>query len=131
MTQDPKVIDRVFECAVAAAQKKGANIVALDVGGLTGFTDYMLVVSASSDRRVRTIAEAVKARMKEEGLLPIGVEGLKEGKWALIDFGAFVVHVFYEELRGVFDLEGLWSDSKRLELPPEVAEAGRSAQGEP
>lgn len=120
MNQPPEALDRVFECAKTAFEKKGSDLVVLDVSKLAGFTDYFLVVSATSDRRVRTIAEAVRARMKELGVTAIGMEGLKEGKWALIDFGSVVVHVFYEELRPVFDLEGLWSGGARITLPPWV-----------
>lgn len=127
MSKTSTTVDRLFECARIAAERRGQDIVALDVEGLTGFTDYFLLVSASSDRRVRTIAEAVRDEMKAQGLPALGVEGLKEGKWALIDFGAFVVHVFFEELRGFFDLEGLWSEAKRLPLPESVTKASAKA----
>lgn len=123
MNQPPEVLDQVFECARTAFEKKGSDLVVLDVSRLAGFTDYFLVVTASSDRRVRTIAEAVRARMKELGVPALGIEGLKEGKWALIDFGAVVVHVFFEELRPVFDLEGLWSGGARINLPEWVTKA--------
>lgn len=117
MNQTPQVLDRVWRAARVAHLKRGSSITVLDVSRLSGFTDYFLLVTATSDRRVRTIAEAVRAAMKEEGLLPLGMEGLAEGKWALVDFGSFVVHVFFEDLRSRFDLEGLWSQAPRLPVP--------------
>ena len=121
MTDDP-TLDHLFACARAAADKRATDVVALDVRGLSSFTDYFLIASGSSDRRVQTIAEAVVTTMKELGVRPLGMEGAREGRWVLVDFGEWVVHVFYEDVRGVFDLEGLWFDAKRVELPAEVFE---------
>lgn len=119
MTEDP-ILDLVFECARVAADKRGTDLVVLDLRKLASFTDFFLLVSASSDRRVQTIAEAAVQAMKERGVSPLGTEGLREGRWALVDFGDFVLHVFYEEARGQFDLEGFWFDAKRVEIPAEV-----------
>jgi ribosome-associated protein len=127
---EESTLDHVFACARAAVDKRGSDLVILDVSGLSSFTDYFLVVSGSSDRRVQTIAEAVIQVMKERGVRPFGVEGMRDGRWALADFGDWVVHVFYEEARGFFDLEGLWFDAKRVEPPSEVFEpADRVSQG--
>ena len=128
MTETSEVLENVFECARLAAEKRGSQLLVLNVGALTGFTDYFLLVTASSDRRVRTIAEAVRDGMKEKGVVALGIEGVKEGRWALVDFGAWVVHVFYEDLRGVFDLEGLWAEARRVALPESVTVAGATAR---
>lgn len=117
---DPSTLDRVLSCARVAADKRGSDLVILDVRGHASFTDYFLIVSGSSDRRVQTIAEAVIQTMKEQGVRALGAEGVKEGRWALLDFGDWVVHVFYEEVRESFDLEGLWFDAERVEIPAEV-----------
>lgn len=130
MTDTPQVPERIWRAARIAHLKRGSNLTVLDVGGLTSFTDYFLLVTASSDRRVRTIAEAIRAGMKAEGLAALGVEGLSEGKWALIDFGSFVVHVFFEELRGRFDLEGLWSEGKNVPIPDWVTAPAEQAAEE-
>jgi len=116
----PDTLGRVFECARIAVDNRGSDLTVLDVSKLTSYTDYFLLVSATSDRRVRTIAEAVRAEMKEKGVNAVGAEGLKGGGWALIDFGDWVVHVFYEEQRRFFDLEGLWSDAKRVKIPDDI-----------
>ena len=114
------ILDRVLDCARVAADKRGTDVVVLDVGKMSSFTDYFLIVSGSSDRRVQTIAESIVQAMKEQGVSPLGVEGLRDGRWALVDFGAWVVHVFYEEARGVFDLEEFWFDAPRVELPDDL-----------
>jgi ribosome-associated protein len=111
---------RVFSGARAALEKRAENPIVLDVRTLSGVADYFLIVSGSSDRRVQTIAEAVLETMKAQGVRPMGVEGLREGRWVLVDFGDWVVHVFYEELRGYYDLEGLWFDAPRLPVPEET-----------
>jgi ribosome-associated protein len=129
MTEEP-TLDHVFACARAAADKRGTDLMILEVGELSSFTDYFLLVSGSSDRRVQTIAEGVIQAMKERGVRPSGVEGLRDGRWVLVDYGDWVVHVFYEEVRGFYDLEGLWFDAARVEPPPEgFGPAGRATQG--
>lgn len=119
---EASTLDLVLECARVAADKRGADLLILDVKGKSSFTDYFFLVSGSSDRRVQTIAEAVVEAMKKRGHRPLGVEGVREGRWALIDFGEWVVHVFYQDLRGVFDLEGLWFDAVEVPIPAEILE---------
>lgn len=114
----------VLECAKVAADNRATDPLVLDVGELCSFTDYFLIVSGSSDRRVQTIAEAIIKAMKEEDVRPVGVEGLRDGRWVLVDFGDWVVHVFYEDLRSFYDLEGLWFDAKRVELPEGIKDEG-------
>ncbi len=127
MSRTPEVLEQVFESARVAAEKKGSDLMILNVSRLAGFTDYFLLVSASSDRRVSTIAEAIRARMRELGVMCLGSEGVKEGKWALVDFGSFVVHVFYADLRHVFDLEGFWSGAPVVPLPKEITASSGKA----
>ncbi len=126
---EPSILDRVFECARVASDKRGTDLVVLDVGELSSFTDYFLIVSGSSDRRVQTIAESVLRAMKGQGVRAVGAEGIRDGRWALLDFGDWVVHVFYEEVRGFFDLEGLWYDAKRIPIPEEILEPRDQASG--
>ena len=98
--------------AQAAASKKGDDIVILDVGEVLVITDSFVITSAPNDRLVRTIAEEVEKRLKEEGRGgPRRVEGIREAEWVLLDYGDFVVHVFLEETRRFYDLERLWADA--------------------
>ncbi len=109
----------------AALEKKAIEPVLLNVNELCSYTEYILVVSGRSDRQVDAIAEAVSVALKAEGRRPLGIEGVKSGNWALLDFGDLVVHVFHHPARLRFDLESLWIDAPREELDiPEDARAG-------
>ena len=110
----------------AAADKKARDLVVLDVGEFLSITDYFVICSGSSDRQVRTIADEVEARLKTQGVRPLRTEGGLDGGWLLIDYGPFVVHVFTDEMRKYYELERLWKDAPRPELP-ELAEARRVA----
>jgi ribosome-associated protein len=132
MPERDAVLNHVFACVAAALDKRASAPVVLKVAKLTSYTDYFLIVSASSDRRVQAVAEGVRDAMKERGVRALGAEGVREGRWALLDFGAFVVHVFFDEVRPIFDLEGLWADAERIDIPEEYLKApprGREAKG--
>jgi ribosome-associated protein len=110
----------------AAADKKARDLVVIDVGDFLSITDYFVIASGSSDRQVRTIADEIESRLKEAGIRPLRTEGGVDGGWLLLDFGVFVVHVFTEDTRKYYELERLWKDAPRPELP-ELAEARRVA----
>ena len=101
--------------------KKGVEPVILDVSGSSSYTDYILIVSGRSDRQVSAVAEAIEDELREAGRKPMGVEGKRDGHWALLDYGELVVHVFYHPIREHYDLEGLWVDAVRvpLDIPPD------------
>ncbi len=128
---DETILRNVFECARVAADKRVEDPVVLDVRELSGFTDYFLIVSGSSDRRVQTIAEAVVDALKKRGVRPLGTEGMRDGRWALVDFGDWVVHVFYRDVREAFGLEELWFDAPRVEIPAEFLAPAAGAEAGP
>ncbi len=97
--------------------KKAQDPVILDVSGLASYADYFLICSGGSTRQVQAMADGMEARAREHGVHPLSVEGQTSGKWVLMDFGAVLVHVFYEPVREFYDLEGLWADARRLPLP--------------
>ncbi len=106
----------VRAAAQAADAKQGANIVVLSVGEVLAITDYFVITSGSNDRQVRTIAEEVERQVKAAGGPgPLRIEGLADARWALLDYGDFVVHVFLDEARAFYDLERLWRDVPHLE----------------
>ncbi len=108
--------------ALAAAGKKADRPVILDVGRLLGIVDAFVICSAGSDRLVRTVADEVERRLKEDGgPSPRRVEGKDEATWILLDYGDFLVHVFLEEWRTYYDLERLWKDAPRVEWDVELA----------
>ena len=100
----------------AATSKKALDIVLLDLRGLSNITDYFLIISGNSDRHVQSIAEAILENMEREGHRPLGIEGLSQGRWVLLDYDDVVIHIFYEPVRRYYDLEGLWADAPRLPL---------------
>jgi ribosome-associated protein len=107
-------------CAAYALEKKAENLRLLDVRGLSSLTDYLLIVSGRSDRQVEAIAESIRLGMKKDHeLLPLAVEGLKEGNWVLIDYGDLMIHVFQPHVRDFYDLEGLWQEAREVGLDPE------------
>ena len=88
---------------------KAFDIVSLDVRGKTSITDFFVIASGTSDRHVKSAAESVAFQAKQAGQPPIGVEGLAEGEWALIDLNGVVVHVMQRKVRDFYQLERLWS----------------------
>lgn len=88
---------------------KGRDTVVLDVRGMTGVTDYMVVASGTSNRHVKSLAANVVDEAKQRGIRPIGVEGDNVGEWVLVDFGDVVAHVMLPDARSFYDIERLWS----------------------
>lgn len=109
--------EKAFLCARALLDRKAIDLVILEVKDLSSFTDYFLICSGNSDRQVQAIATHVEEKLRKEGLRPFGTEGKSEGRWILLDYGDVVVHVFYHPVREFYDLERLWSEAPRLELP--------------
>lgn len=119
--------ERLVElCAAYAAEKKAIDVVALDLRGVSGYTDFFVVCSGNTERQVKSIHDGIHEGLKREhGLLPRRVEGLGEARWVLMDYLDAVVHVFVPETRGYYGLEQLWGDvpSRRYEPgEPELAQ---------
>jgi ribosome-associated protein len=116
--QTPMTSERMLERLVALArEKRGEDLVALDVRELVEYMDALLVVTARSERQNRAIAENIIRGMKPEGLLPLSRAGIDGGTWICIDFVDVVVHLFTPVTRKIYDLELLWADAPRLALP--------------
>jgi ribosome-associated protein len=103
-------------CVKAAIEKKAAEPILLKMKGITSFTDYFFICSGKSDRQVQAIAQGIEEDLKKKGIRPLGQEGLREGKWILMDYEDVVVHIFLETNRKFYDLEGLWIDAPRIEF---------------
>ena len=113
---DAQLMDSLRTAAQAAADKKAFQIVGFEVSDLTSYTDSLLICSGASDRQVAAIANAVQRQLKESGRRPLHVEGERRADWVLLDYGEFVVHVFTEERRIYYGLDGLWGDAPKLDL---------------
>ena len=105
----------------AAEEKKAREVVVLRLAEITSFTDYFIICSGNSSRQVQAIADAVTDELKRRGVRPMHTEGYANAEWVLIDYGPFVVHVFSDTSRRFYDLERLWRDAERVELPAEEA----------
>jgi len=102
--------------AQIALDNKAQDLVLLDLRGVTDMTDFFLIASGTSDTHVRAIGEHVLEDMKKEGATAHHVEGLERGRWVLLDFVDFVVHVFHPTLRNFYQLERLWADAEQIPL---------------
>ena len=107
----------------ALADRKAVDAVVLDLRGLCGATDYFVIVSGTSDAHVRGMADHLVSALAPRGVEPHHVEGMTQGRWVLLDYVDFVVHVFHPELRAFYQLERLWSDA------PVVAAGDAGAKG--
>jgi ribosome-associated protein len=107
---------RAMLIAEAGLEKKAEDVLVLDVRGLSSYADYIVVMTADSDRQAGAIADAVDDRLSAEGATKVGVEGYESGRWVLVDYGDVVAHVFNREARGFYDLEGLWADAPRFSV---------------
>ena len=96
--------------------RKPASVTALDVHGLTSYTDHIIIVTCTSTRQAKSIADHICMDLKKLGKQALGVEGMKEGSWVLIDFGWVIIHVFDNETNDLYDLEGLWIDAPKIDL---------------
>jgi ribosome-associated protein len=107
--------ERARIAAVAADDKKGEDILVLDVAEIMGIVDAFVIVHAGNTRLVRAIVDEVRAQLlTRAGVKPRAVEGLDDMTWVLLDYGDVIVHVFLEETREFYGLERLWSDAERI-----------------
>jgi len=109
-------IDKALLSVNIILERKATDPVLFEVGRLTTITDYFLIASGKSSRQVQAIAQHLERRMKEEGFIPFGIEGERDGHWILLDYGDVVVHIFYQPVREFYDLEGLWVEAPRVEI---------------
>jgi len=122
--------DRARELTVAAAEaaadKLADQIVAFDVSEQLVITDVFVVCSASNDRQVRAIVDAVEERLRLLDAKPVRREGEREGRWVLLDYVDIVVHVQHEEERAFYSLERIWRDCPVVDLPESVTAGVRA-----
>lgn len=102
--------------AKAADDKRGADIVVLDLRGISIMTDYFVIVDGDTEVQVRAIAEGIQKELEERGVPAMRREGWEDARWVLLDYGDTVIHVFRTEDREYYDLERLWGDAPRLVL---------------
>lgn len=108
------ISDKAKRIAEILDNKKAQNVNIIYVADKTIISDYFVIASASSSTHVSTLAEEVEEKMGMEGFPPSRVEGIREGRWAVLDFGDVLVHVFHNEEREFYGLERLWADGDNI-----------------
>ena len=111
-TPAPETIAR--RAAQLALDMKANDVVVLDLKGVSDMTDFFVIASGTSDTHVRATAEHIAEQLRKEGAAANHVEGLPQGRWALMDFVDVIVHVFHPTLRQFYQLERLWSDARAI-----------------
>ena len=101
-----------------ASEKKAFNIAALDLRDIASFTEFFVITSGSNQRQVQAISDEINEQLKKQlSSKPVRVEGYNAAEWILMDYGDFIIHIFEQKAREFYDLERLWRDAKKVELP--------------
>jgi len=105
-----------------ASDKKAFDMVAIDLREIASFTEFFIIASGANSRQVQAIADEITEQLKEQlNSRVVRVEGYQTGEWVLLDYGDFVVHIFEAKAREFYDLERLWRDAKKVEIPKEIS----------
>ena len=114
---DPEV-RLAIECA---ADKKALDMRVLDLRDIASFTEFFIIASGTNQRQVQAIADEIEEQLKKQlQRRPVRIEGYNSAEWLLMDYGDFLVHVFNKEAREFYDLERLWRDARKVEVPAEL-----------
>ena len=106
--------DKTLWYAHLALDKKALDLQILDVQEQSSFTSFFIICSGTSDRHVQAIASHIEVSGKHAGVYPLGMEGFREGRWILLDYGDVVIHIFHEPVREFYNLERLWTEAPRI-----------------
>jgi len=111
--------------AVAGMEKKAVGLEILDVAGKVDYADFLVLMTGRSDRQVAALAQGIEEALRKKNKRPLSVEGQTHASWILMDYGDVVVHVFQDDARSLYDIDGLWLDARRIPIPlPEGVRAG-------
>lgn len=110
------------DIAAVTWELKALNTVVIDLRGRVSYTDFVVVTSGTSERHVNALAKRVDNEMREAQRPPVGTEGTEDGRWALLDYGDIIVHIFNQSARKDYDLERMWTEAPRLELEDRPSE---------
>lgn len=116
------MIQELNTIAQTIYDKKGRNILVLDLQGVSSLTDYVVIAEGNIDRHTRALAIAIKHKLHELGIGPLNIEGEREGDWIVLDYGAIVVHLFVPDLRETYALEQLWHEGKVVDVNIKVTD---------
>jgi len=127
-------VERLKELMIKLLEdKKGEEILPIDLRKKVDFADYFLLCSAHSTKHAQGLADYVTLELEKIGIIPLSVEGMEQGNWIVLDYGSIVVHIFYEPIRRLYNLEELWLDlpQRRVKkLLQEQIDSLQSSSGE-
>lgn len=109
-------LEKALLAANIIKERKAVDPVLFNVADMSSFADYFLIAGGNSSRQVQSISRHLIRKLREKGIKAYGTEGEFEGHWILMDYGDLVIHIFYQPVRGFYDLEGLWMEAPRVEI---------------
>ncbi len=114
-------LDETVKLALhSASEKKAFDLVGLDLREIASFTEFFIIASGANQRQVQAIADEIEEQLKKQlKTKPVRTEGYGSAEWVLMDYGDFIVHIFEQKAREFYDLERLWRDARKVELPAE------------
>jgi ribosome-associated protein len=116
-----EIDDEVKLAVHSASEKKAVNIKVLDLRAITSFTEFFVITNGTNQRQVQAIADEITEKLKKKMKYKANrIEGYDAAEWVLLDYGDFVVHIFNQKSREFYDLERLWRDARRVELPEDL-----------
>lgn len=105
----------------SASEKKAFDLIALDLREIASFTEFFIITSGANQRQVQAISDEIEEQLKKQlNSRPVRTEGYSSAEWVLMDYGDFIVHIFEKNAREFYDLERLWRDAKKVEIPADV-----------
>jgi len=107
-------LEKSLFCAKCAYDKKTTNLIILELKDYSALSDYFIICSGTSDRHVQAIVSHIEMSLKEKGTVALGIEGVREGKWVLLDYDDVIIHVFQENEREFYDPASLWAECPRI-----------------
>lgn len=110
-------LTQTFVAVEAALEKKAYDLRVVQVAHLDSIADYFVIATGRSDVQVQAIARGVEERMALSGIRPLAIEGFNLGHWVVVDYGDFIIHVFFEPSRAFYRLESNWNDAEEIPLP--------------
>lgn len=119
--RSPRKFPPQVQRAIDAAQdRKGSDVVVLDLRPAEGFTDYFVIVTGQNVRQIQAISDAIQESLAAQGAKPAHIEGGHHAGWILLDYFDFIVHIFSPDTRAFYSLERLWGSAERIEVPDPV-----------
>ncbi len=125
--QEIKLLENIVS---ALEDKKGKDIITLDVREKTTLCDYFVIAGASSSSQVRALAEGVDQKLSKLGIEKRRAEGISEGRWVVLDYADVIVHIFHDETRLFYHIERLWADAPAVDAAPKAALAESETEQE-